>query len=190
MGDELSHRGAKKVKGIQGIHMRSWIFLVLAGVSFASQAMPIKTQMIKPRAFFQEADNNLLEALDLKSKTLFFGKPEFEQCGANLVVRKDTLVFSCTLPIPTKARISRLQSMINPKSKEISFGGTRRTVLISVSEDARQLTLSTAFDATGIDFEISKFNDDIYAVYAKVAQLIISDALKQQPVRLEVLESH
>jgi hypothetical protein len=174
---------------MKGIQMKIWIVLMLAGLSFATQAMPIKTQMIKPRAFFQEADNNLLEALDLKSKTLFFGKAEFEQCGANLVRRAQTLAFSCTLPIPSIARISRLQNFINSKSKEITFGGTKRTVLMSVSEDARQLTLSTAFDATGIDFEISKFNDDFYAVYAKVAQLIISDALKQQPVRLEVLES-
>lgn len=169
--------------------MKSLMILLIGGLALSVQAMPIKTQMIKPRAFFQEADNNLLEALDLKSKTLFFGKAEFEQCGANLVRRAQTLAFSCTLPIPSAARISKLQTVINAKSKEISFGGTKRTVLMSVSEDARQLTLSTAFDATGIDFEISKFNDDFFAVYAKVAQLIISDALKQQPVRLEVLES-
>jgi hypothetical protein len=169
--------------------MKSLLVLALAGCGFVTHAMPIKTQMIKPRAFFQEADNNLLEALDLKSKTLSFGKAEFDKCGANLVRRGQTLAFSCTLPIPTNARISRLQTLVNPKSKEIAFGGTKRTVLMSVSEDARQLTLSTAFDATGVDFEILKFNDDIPAVYAKVAQLIISDALKQQPVRLEVLES-
>lgn len=155
----------------------------------SAHAMPIKSQMVKPRAFYQEADNNLLEALDLKSKTLFFGKAEFDQCGANLMRRAQTLAFSCTLPIPSGARISKLQTVLNPKQKEITFGGTKRTVLMSVSEDARHITLSTAFDATGIDFDISKFNDDFFAVYSKVAQLIISDALKAQPVRLEVLES-
>jgi hypothetical protein len=61
--------------------------------------------------------------------------------------------------------------------------------MIQVSEDARQLTMSTAFDATGLDFDLSKFNDDIFAVNAKVAQLIIADAMKTQPVRIEVLES-
>jgi hypothetical protein len=169
--------------------MKSLVFFLIGSLGLAAQAMPMKSQMIKPRAFFQEADNNLLEALDLKSKTLYFGKAEFDQCGQNLVRRAQTLAFSCTLPIPLKARISKLQTMVNPKSKEIAFGGTKRTVLMSVSEDAKQITLSTAFDATGIDFDISKFNDDFFAVYAKVAQLIIIDALKAQPVRLEVLES-
>lgn len=169
--------------------MKAFAILFISGLSAFAHAMPIKSQMIKPRAFYQEADNNLLEALDLKSKTLFFGKAEFDQCGANLVRRAQTLAFSCTLPIPSGARISKLQNVNNAKSKEISFGGTKRTVLMSVSEDARQLTLSTAFDATGIDFDLSKFNDDFFAVYSKVAQLIISDALKAQPVRLEVLES-
>lgn len=152
-------------------------------------AMPIKSQMIKPRAFFQEADNNLLEALDLKAKTLYFGKKEFDQCGASLVRKAQTLAFSCTLPIPSDKRISKLQNIVTGKSQEISFGATKRTVLISVSEDAKSLTMSTAFDATGIDFEVSKFNDDFFAVYAKVAQTVISDALKRQPIRLEVLES-
>lgn len=158
-------------------------------VSGVAQAMPIKTQMLKPRAYYQEAENNLLEALDLKAKTLTFSKKEFDQCGANLVRRARTLTFSCTLPIPTKSRISKLQNLVTARSREINFGGTKRAVLTHVSEDARQVTFTTAFDATGIDFEISKFNDDFYAVYANVAKLIISDAMKSQPVRIEVLES-
>ncbi len=172
-----------------GFHLKSIGALILAMAAFQAQAMPIKTQMIKPRAFFQEANNNLLEALDLKSKTLYFGKAEFEACGAALQRRAQTLAFSCTLAIPVNAKISKLQNLVTAKSKDITFGGTKRTVLMQVSEDAKQITFSTAFDATGVDFEISKFNDDFYAVYAKVAQLIISDALKAQPVRIEVLES-
>lgn len=169
--------------------MKAMFLFILGALAIGAQAMPIKTQMLKPRAFFQEADNNLLEALDLKAKTLYFGKSEFEACGTNLVRRAQTLAFSCTLPIPSKSKISKLQNLVTAKSKEVAFGGTKRTVLINVSEDAKNITFSTAFDATGIDFDISKFNDDFYGVYAKVAQLIISDALKNQPVRIEVLES-
>lgn len=169
---------------------RIWINLL--AVAFAlpgARAMPIKSQMLKPRAFYQEAENNLLEALDLKAKVMTFGKAEFDQCGQSLVRRARTLMFSCTLPIPTKARISKLQNLVTARSQEVIFGGTKRAVLIHVSDDARNLTLTTAFDATGVDFEISKFNDDFFGVYAKVAQLIISDALKKQPIRIEVLES-
>lgn len=152
-------------------------------------AVPMRTEMLKPRAYFQEADNNLLMALDLKAKIMTFGKNEFDQCGNGLMRRARTLTFSCTLPIPTKAKVSKLQNLVTSSSQEVTFGGTKRAVLIHVSEDARNITFTTAFDPTGVDFEISKFNDDFYAVYAKVAQLIISDALKKQPIRIEVLES-
>jgi hypothetical protein len=167
------------------------LFLILSAILGASEAfaMPMKVQMLKPRAYYQEAENNLLEALDLKAKVLTFGKTEFDLCGANLVRRAQTLTFSCTLQIPSKAKISKLQNLVTARSQEVIFGGTKRAVLIHVPDDAKSITLTTAFDATGIDFEISKFNDDFFAVYAKVAQLIISDALKKQPVRIEVLES-
>lgn len=169
--------------------MSKFMLAMSAITAFSAAAMPVKTEMKKPRAYFQEANNNLLEALDLKTKTLYFGKAEFDACGAALVRKAKTLAYSCTIKIPTTSKISKLQTQVTPKSKEISFGATKRTVLIQVSEDARQMTMSTAFDATGLDFDLSKFNDDIFAVNAKVAQLIIADAMKAQPVRIDVLES-
>jgi hypothetical protein len=151
--------------------------------------MPVKSQMMKPRAYFVEAENNLLEPLDLKAKSLKFGKADFEQCGLALVRKAQTLTYSCTLPIPSKVRISKLQNLVTAKEVEVNFGGSKRLVQIEVASDGKSLTASTGFDKTGIDFEVSKFNDDFFAVYAKVAQLVISDALGQQTVRIEVLES-
>jgi hypothetical protein len=158
-------------------------------IPFTAGAMPIKSQMLKPRAYFQEADNNLLEALDLKSKTLTFGKSDFDLCGTNLVRKAQTLTYSCTLPIPSKARVSKLQNLVTATKSTVNFGGTKREVLTEVSPDAKSVTFTTAFDHTAVDFEISKFNDDFFAIYAKVAQIVISDALAKQPVRFEVLES-
>ena len=151
--------------------------------------MPIKSQMLKPSAYFAEAENNLLEPLDLKSKTLTFGKAEFDLCGANLVRKAQTLTYSCTFAIPSKAKVSRLQNLVTASKTTVNFGGTKREVQTAVAPDAKSVTLTTSFDTTAIDFEISKFNDDFFAVYAKVAQLVISDALAKQPIRLEVLES-
>jgi hypothetical protein len=168
--------------------MRNLLLIALV-IPLAATAMPIKTQMLKPRAYFVEAENNLLEPLDLKSKTLTFAKADFDQCGTNLVRKAQTLTYSCTLPIPNKAKVSRLQNLITATKTTVNFGGTKREVVTEVSSDARSVTFTTAFDHTAVDFEISKFNDDFFAIYAKVAQLVISDALSKQPVRIEVLES-
>lgn len=156
------------------------IFLFLfAGLAVAlsavnASAMPIKSSTIKN---------------DLKMKTISLTKGDFDTCGAALVRRAQTMNYSCTLPIPVQARVSQLQNMTTPRIFNTSFGGLNREVHVEVSADAKQLTLSTSFDATGIDFEISKFNDDFFAVYAQAAQLIISEALKKRQIKIEVLES-
>jgi hypothetical protein len=172
------------MKGVFCMAVAVWFWG--AGVAWA---MPIKAKMLKPRAYFQEADNGLLEALDLKSKTLKFTQKDFDQCGLNLVRRAQTMTYSCTLAIPVRARISKLQKLVSEPSEEVVFGGTKRAVSVQISPDARALTVITAFDPTGIDFEISKFNDDFFKVYDKVALLVISDALSHHPVKMEVLES-
>lgn len=169
--------------------MRIQNFILLGLISLSAHAMPVKTYMMKPRAFFIEAENNLLEPLDLKSKSLSFTKAEFDQCGAGMMRKAQTLTFSCVLPIPSQARISKIQNVVTPIKLPVNFGGTKREVQVLVSEDARTVTFTTSFDHTGIDFELSKFNDDFFGVYAKVAQLVISEALQRQPLRVEVLES-
>ena len=167
----------------------SIVSFTLAVSSLSAWAMPVKSQMLKPRAYFIEADNNLLEALDLKSKKLSFAKKESEACGAALIRRAQTLTYFCTLPVPSKAKISKLQTVRSPQTMEVNFGGTKREVQIRPAGDGKSITFSTSFDRTGIDFEISKFNDDFYSVYAKVAHLILTDAMTKQPVHLEILES-
>jgi hypothetical protein len=154
-----------------------------------TMAMPIKSQMLKPRAYFVEADNNLLEPLDLKSKTLTFGKPEFDQCGLNLARQSQTFSYSCVFKIPSTAKVSRLQNLVTPAKIEVVFGGSKRVVQVTIAPDAHTLTATTEFDHTGIDFEVIKFNDDILKINAKVAQLVLSEALGKQAVRFEVLES-
>lgn len=167
--------------------MKMWILFATL-FSWSAQAMPAKSDLLKPRAYFQEVENNLLEALDLKLKTLRFTKAEFDLCGQKLVRQSQSLNYSCTLPISSTARVSKLQKVYDGSSREVAFGGSKRVVQLAISRDARTLTLSTSFDLSGIDLELSKFNDDFFPVYAKVAQLVISEALAQ-PIRFEVLES-
>lgn len=157
------------------------IFLIQTGglavaLSLANHAsaMPIRSSTIKN---------------DLKVKSLTLTKTDLDACGAALVRKAQTLAYSCSLPIPMNGKRTQLQSLNSPRTLTTLFGGTRREVQIEVSADAKTLTLSTSFDATGVDFEISKFNDDFFAVYAQVAQLIISDAVRKQAIKIEVLES-
>lgn len=165
------------------------IFVGLLLLPSLGAAVPVKSKTMKPQAYFVQGNGDLFEPLDLKSKKFSFTKSDVELCGAGLVRRGLTLTFSCTLPLPSKAKISRLQNMVTAKKVKVDFGGSMREVEYQVSDDARSLTLTTAFDHTGIDFEVSKFNDDFFAVYAKVAQLVIGDALHKQSLLIEVLES-
>ena len=167
----------------------SYLRLLPLLFSMSAFAMPIQTQMLKPRAFFVEGENNLFEPLDLKAKTLLLKNADFDQCGTNLVRKAQTLTYSCTLPIVNHAKISRIQSLVTPDRFEVVYGGSKRTVYVQVSPDARSLNLTTAFDSIGIDFEVSRFNDDFFLVYATTAKNVISEALRKQPIRLQVLES-
>lgn len=162
----------------------AWVFFSMFAP--AAWALPVQSQLIKPRAFFMESENGLFEALDLKSKTLLT-KSAVETCGQRMVREALTLNYSCTLDIPSRSRVSKLQSVLSPTRFSILFGGLKKNVLISVSPDAKQLTYSVAFDKTGLDFDVLKFNDDFAASNAKLAHLILAEAMKQ-PVRIEVLE--
>jgi len=152
--------------------MKGSVILVLLMVTGAAAA-PIKTETIKRQ-------------LNL---TMVLGKSEMDQCAANMVRKALTLSYTCELDIPQKYKNTKLQALLSPRVLEASFGGARREVLVEVSPDARVLSLTTTFDATGLDLELSKFNDDFYAVYGQAAHAIISDALRKQRIQLEVLES-
>ena len=152
-----------------------------------AHGIPVKSQVLKPRAFFVEGEGGLFEALDLKSKSLTM-KAAIDQCGNQLVRKALTLNYSCTIQIPSNAKISKLQNLVTPKSLEVTFGGLKKDVSIAVSENAKEITYSMAFDATGLDFEVLKFNDDFAKSNAKLAHLVIAEAMKQ-PVRIEVLEA-
>lgn len=165
-----------------------FIGLFLGALAGKAWAMPMKVEVVRPRAFLQPAEGGLMEALDLKSKTLYFTKKESDQCGAKLVRKARTMTYACTLPIASQSKVSKLHNVVTAKSIEVPFGGSLREVQVEVADDARNVTFTTSFDSTGIDFEVSKFNDDFFKVYNQVAQLVISDALKKS-VKIEVLES-
>ncbi|MGE0528429.1 MAG: hypothetical protein AB7G93_02940 [Bdellovibrionales bacterium] len=181
------------VRGCGQLLIAFWVTLGLA--VGAASAMPIKVKRLKLRAGYQSAENGVLIPLDLKLKTLRFTKKDInEVCGSNMARQGQTLTYSCTFPIKSSKPYSKLQNLITPSSYDVAFGGAKLKVLVNVdvekeSRMVRAVTFTTAFDSTGVDFEVSKFNDDFYPVYAKVAHLVISEVLAKNPVQIEVLES-
>lgn len=163
--------------------------VIVAFISGQATAMPIKSETLKKQVSVVDADNRPVQTLDLKAKTLKLGRQDLDVCGESMVRKAQTLTFSCTIPIPLTAKFSRFQNLNSAKSVSSVFAGAKRDVQIDVANDGRTLNLTTSFDATGIDFEISKFNDDFFAVYAQAAHSVISDALKNQLIRMEVVES-
>lgn len=151
------------------------------------KSLPVASKMLTPRAFFVEGENGLYESLDLKAKTLST-RLVISECGETLERKAKTLSYSCTIQIPGKAKISRLKNMMTTDNYEVTLSGLKKEVTISVGADARTITYSTKFDSTGIDFDVMKFNDDFFASNAKLAHIVLAEAMKQ-PVRIEVLES-
>lgn len=113
---------------------------------------------------------------------------QFDQCADNLVRKAQTLTYTCELDIPVKSKTAKFQNLRSPKSLRFTHGGIARDVQIEVSPDARVLSLTTTFDTTGLDLEVSKFNDDFFAVYNSAAHTIISGALRDQILKIEINE--
>lgn len=163
---------------------------LLSGLSFVASAAVRQDQILKPKAFFTEqGSSGLYEALDLKKTSLTFNSRDVDSCGQTMTREKDTLNFSCTLMLPFNAPITRLRNQITPESLRVSFGRTQKDVRLRVSSDAKTITLSVAFDDTGVDFEQSEFNEEFPSIYSKVAQQVIGEALMKQKLELEVLET-
>jgi hypothetical protein len=165
------------------------LFVLLSFISgLQAQAMVSQVSLLKPRAFFLEGDNKLFEPLDLKRKTMTFGKVDFDDCKRKMVRQKDTLHYTCTIDLPLRAKISKRHNQITPVILTIQNAGSERRVIVQVASDAGQVTYSTEFDATGFDLDVAKFNDDFYRVYGQTALNVISEAMKAT-LQIEVLES-
>ena len=91
-------------------------------------------------------------------------------CASSLVRQAQTLNYSCSVILAKPVKSV-------PKRVSVPWGGSSREVVVQVGADGKTVTLSTAFDSTGIDFEVSKFNDDFFLIYNKVAHLVIAEAL-------------
>lgn len=173
------------------VHKVLWLFLFICVLYQAPiWAMKTQTKMIQPKAFFTESENGLFEALDKKQKTVRFTPSDFEKCGQSMIRRQNSLFYACTLELPKSGKISKLRDQLSSKLTVVRFGGTDKKIRIKVADDASRVTFSTEFDETGVDFEVTNFNNEFFKVYSKVAQIVMAEAMDKEPLKYEVLESN
>lgn len=156
-----------------------------------ANAVKINYKTLKRRAYFtpEAGSSGLYAPMDLRRKRFTFTPTDNEICGRVLVRDKDNLAYSCTLELPTRASMTKLREHMSDREITVKFGGLDKRVQVRVSPDARFVTFSTGFDATGLDFETAEFNDEFFSVYAKAAQLVIGEAMNKQRLRVKVLEN-
>ncbi len=155
----------------------------------SSSALVLKEATLKSKAYFINTPGGVFEALDLRSKTFSFNSADFESCADHIVRKPHSLKYSCTLTLNSRNEQSKLQLQASQPLVRVSFGAIQKNVKIEVSKDARFVTFSTALDDTGLDYNVANFNDELFKVQDKVAQLIISEAMTVQNLEIHVLES-
>lgn len=120
--------------------------------------------------------------------SMALSQAQIDQCAVNLVRKAQTLTYTCELETTVQSKPVKFQQLTSPASLSGSHGGIQRQVQVEVSLDGKVLSLTTAFDATGLDLEVSKFNDDFFAVYNQAAHSVISDAMRNQTIKFKVAE--
>lgn len=153
------------------------------------KAAEVKLIKVKPRATFVEKTNGVFEPLDLKRKIVKFTPKDFARCDQNLQRVVGTLKFSCRVRLPNKARKTKLHKQISSGRVDTRFGRAKIKVDIRVSDDARYTVFTAKFDDTGVDYEVSRFNDEFFGVYSKAASDIFKEAMERRLV-LSVLEGN
>ncbi|MCC7404092.1 MAG: hypothetical protein IT288_06795 [Bdellovibrionales bacterium] len=166
------------------------VALLILLLAIPAHAVKVKDQVVRRKAFFTpENGTGLYTPLDLKSKRYTFTPTDHEICGRALVRDQENLAYSCTLELPVRSSLGRLREHESDREISVNFGGVLKKVQVRVSADGRYVTFSTRFDQTGLDFDTAEFNEEFFQIYAKTAQLVIGEAMNNQPLRIKVLEN-
>jgi len=144
---------------------------------------------VQSKAFTSPTVDGLNQVLDLKKRHVIFQAQDFDKCGQTMLRTKNTLQFECKMTLPTNSVYNKLRTQISATTLNVRFGGSEKAIAVSMSPSANEVTFSTKFDSSGIDFEMVNFNDEILRVYSKVAQLVFAQAMQQNPLVYEVYET-
>lgn len=168
--------------------MKIWAISLAFVLSSGIHAAQIKTLKREKRARFVETSQGIFQPMDRSEIKVKFSPVDFSRCGRDMKRTLKSLKYSCKVELPRTSTKDTLEGMISPTKARIKFGRTEKLVEIRVSSDVRFVTYSISFDDTGLDYELGRFNDEFFGVYAKVAALVIQEAMNKHPLRLKVIE--
>lgn len=155
-----------------------------------SYAVKYNYKTIKRKASFSpDSAGEFYTPLDLRNKRYTFTPTDNKICGKVLVRENESLNYSCTLELPRRSSTSHLKAQLTERLLKVKFGKSTKEVEVHVSDDAKYVTFSTQFDASSVDFELAEFNDEFFKVYDRSAQLVIAEAMRKSPLRIQVLEN-
>lgn len=163
------------------------VLFILTGTQ--AHAMQSRVMKVQNKAYFTSSNDGLYQVLDLKKRQVVFQAQDFDQCGKVMLRTKGTLQFECKLTLPTSSAYNKLRTQISALTLSVRFGGSEKAVAVQLNPAASEVSFSTKFDATGIDFEMTGFNDEMLRVYSKVAQLVFAQAMQENPLVYEVYET-
>jgi len=184
---------APNLGGLQGFTMKKNILFVTLAiiVAFLAQnanAAQMKLMKSQEKAFFAEDANGFFKGLTLKTKVYIFNSRDSLKCGSSLKRGLQTLNYFCKIDLPDAANITKLHKMETHNVVKVTHGRLKKKVYIKVSENGKYVKFSTEFDETGIDWDVSKFNDEFYAVYAKSAQNILAKAMMKKGLKIQTID--
>ncbi len=167
--------------------------LILLSLSLLSPSLGWSAQMRtlkkQKKAYFAEDTNGFFKGLSLITKQYRFTSRDTLKCGANLNRHKEFLDYFCTIDLPHSDHVNRLHKQLSENVVTIGHGRLKKKVRIQVNENGKSVQFSMSFDKTSFDWELIKFNDEFFAVYAKAAHTTISKAMRQTLVKVQTIEN-
>ncbi len=160
----------------------------LLTASFSVEAAQMKLLKSQEKAFFAEDANGFFKGLNLKTKVYIFNSRDSLKCGSSLKRGLKTLSYFCKIDLPDAENITRLHKMESHNVVNVVHGRLKKKVHIKIDESGKSVKFSTEFDDTGIDWDVSKFNDEFYAVYAKSAQSILAKAMLKKGLKVQTID--
>gem|GEM_PF-5084893 len=163
-------------------------FIAISLIPLAAQSAQMKLLKSQEKAFFTEDENGFFKGLSLKTKVYILNSRDALRCGSTLKRGLKTLSYFCQIDLPDADKVTKVHKHESHNVVRVKHGRLKKKVNVRFTDGGKAIRFSTEFDDTGIDWDISKFNDEFYAVYAKSAQSILAKAMLKNGIKVQTID--